>query len=295
MSTDLMQSLGNNVSADDLELANRAMQEGGGVQLPFPTVFAWAHNGSKKMSKVGGVDFHGGWHINADGLEEMSESGELFTPFDKLTWKKETQNEGMASAYDVYTSRVLNIAPIAWRMSWLDKEGKNRAPDFDQSHTRSHLQYLCLLGQVISDGDKKQVQLIAPAVISVKGFGQTRALKEALGAWRKVIDPLRGGMNAKKLPAYTWWLTIGTHGDQPTFETVGKGSQTNDITPLKAIILNDKPTAEWMGARFIGTENFVLATSLLKESQDWLKAWKQPTTTKPVIEEPIDPQHEDLM
>jgi hypothetical protein len=281
MTTDLKQQLGELDQAwlDDM---NKALQDGAGVQLPFPAISIWAHNGERKMAalaKTSPVSYFGGWHLDALKLQEMNESGDLHVPIEKLPYLL-TEQQGSDEAYNVFETRVIHFAPLAYRMSWLSKDGRSRTPQYNETHGRSHLQYLGLLFSPV----ESEMRYVCPAVISVKGKGQTEAVKAALGAWKKVIDAVRKDINAVGLPLSAFCLSLGTTGDKPEFQAIGAGSQTSDITPIKAVMKVEKTDAEYISKRFIGAGNFTKAAQMLKEASDWLEAWKQAAATSPVAQ-----------
>jgi len=269
MTTDLAAQLGE-MDAAWLDEMNKAMQDSGGVQLPFSALNIWAHNGKKAMAPLKSdspVSYFGGWHIDQAKFDEMCESGDItLSPGWKLV-----EMQGEQDAYTVYETRIIHVAPISYRLSWLSKDGRSRTPKYDDAHSRSHIQYLCLIGAA----DEGQMKYLCPGVISVKGKGQTEAIKSAFAVWRKAIDANRKEMNAQRLPLFSWWMTLGTSGDQPEFVSIGSGSQTSPITPIKAVMRVDKPDAAYISKRFIGAQNFATATQLFREAHDWLNAWKE--------------------
>ena len=196
-------------------------------------------------------------------------------PIDQTGWTHANKAGRDGKDYEAYETRALHLAPIGRRLSWLSKDGKSRMPDYDPEHSRSHLQLLCLVGTTIKVADRHEIAYVAPAVVSVKGKGQTEAIKDALSTWGRSIDGLRVGMNAKGVPLFAWWMTIGTRGDAD-FVRMGTGSTTGEVTPVKALMATEKLTAEQMGARFIGRHTFALAADLLAQAMEWLAAWKTP-------------------
>lgn len=277
---DLKEQLGE-LDQSFLDDMNKALQDGAGVQLPFAAINIWAHNGEKKMAplaKESPVSYFGGWHIDALKLQDMNESGDLCVPIEKLPWKlSEQQSNSGDEAYNVFESRVIHVAPIAYRLSWLSKDGKSRTPQYDESHSRSHLQYLCMIYTVIDNA----LRYVCPGVISVKGKGQTEAIKASFATWKKSIDAVRREINAQGLPLSAFVLSIGTQGDKPEFQTIGQGNQTSDITPIKAVMSVEKADAEYIAKRFVGAGNFTKAAQMLKDSREWLDAWKQAATSAP--------------
>lgn len=275
---------------DDYHRMQQAMQDNAGIQLPFLHMQAWAANGQRNarpMAQTSPVSYYGGWNINADSLEEMQQSGELTVMIDQTGWTKSTKSGRDNKDYSVYETRVLHLAPIGRRMSWITKDGKSRMPDYSPEHSRSHLQILCLVGCTVDTGSGKGIHCVGPGVISVKGKGQTEALNAAFAAWKRSIDSLRPAMNAKGLPLFSWWMTIGTRGEAE-FESIGQGNTKSDITPLRALMADGKLELAHMAPRFIGKPNFDYALTLLDQSQEWLAAWKQPAQMQAGAAEPTN-------
>jgi hypothetical protein len=248
-----------------------AMKNGGGVQLPFNTATVWPRNGSRQFQQFAQqspVSYFGGWNIDDERITELSEAGEFAIPLDKVSWQrmKMTADSG---DYIVYETRALHLSIIGYRMSWLAKDGRSRVQNYDQNHTRSHVQYLAIVGMA-SEG---KIVPACVATVSVKGKAQTEAMKTSIAAWRKAIDAHRRELNVGKLPLAAFWVTIGTSGDKPDFVTVGKDRNTKEVTPMRAIIPQGF-TAENAAARFVGKETLRLGYDYLKQADEWLKAWK---------------------
>ena len=59
---------------------DQGMRASGGVELPFPVVYLWAHNGQPSYTNVGGALYYGGWATKADDLSEFSADQGLDIP-----------------------------------------------------------------------------------------------------------------------------------------------------------------------------------------------------------------------
>lgn len=274
---DLRSQLGQGYTEEDYQKMTKGMR-GDAVALPFAHLVIWAFNGDRKAkpaAQQSPTSYFGGWNMDADATDEIADN--MLVRPDHTGWIK-TERNSRGKDYTVYETRHLHVAPIARRLSWVDKDGRSRTPDYDQVHRRSHLQVLALVGCTMDVGGQKHIECVAPAVLSVKGQGQTESLKEAFAKWSRAIDALRPQMNAKGLPLSSWWLTIGTRGDAE-FKLMGKGKDTSEITPLRALLATEKLTAEQMGSRFVGPDNFKLAKQLFEEAQPWVEAWKTPSAS----------------
>lgn len=279
-----MLDYGQDVTQEDLAAMGQAMTNGSGIQLPFAALNLWPHNGTKEFAQFAQqapVSYFGGWHMDAEKLEQMS--GQFPVSLDKLPWRK-TELQGDRNTYTVYESRVIHIAPIAFRTSWVG-EDRSRKPEYDPSHQRSHTQYLTLIGVKI---DNNPVQMLCPAVVTVKGMYQSLAIKTALNDWGKLIHRFKAELKAQNLPPAAFWHSIGTVGNTANFEQTKKGAI---VTPVKAVMIPDNPTAEWLAQRFVGGANLAIAVRLMKEAKDWLEAWKKPVASRlPAVDEPPMPE-----
>lgn len=289
MSVDLRSQLGTGYTDDDYQRLNQGMTSGQ-ASLPFAHLTIWAFNGSRRAkaaAQQSPTSYYGGWNMDADVTSELATQGNLRVGLDHTGWIRTDKDARGGKSYTVYETRSLHIAPIAKRLSWMDKEGRSRTPEYDDVHRRSHLQVLALVGCTQEVGGKFHIEYVSPAVLSVKGQGQTDALREATLKWSRAIDGLRSQMNARGLPLFSWWMTIGTRGEAE-FKTMGKNKDVSEITPLRALMATETLTAEQMGLRFVGSDNFKLAAQLFEESTAWVNAWKSPNDlTKPKL---LDPQ-----
>lgn len=281
-----MLDYGQDITQEDLAAMGQAMSNGSGVQLPFEALNLWPHNGDKKLAqfqKEAPVSYFGGWHIDSEKLESMSSNFPI--ALERLPWRK-IEMQGDRNSYTVYETRVVHIAPIAFRISWVG-EDRSRKPEYDAQHPRSHTQYLCLIS-VKADAQDAGVQMLCPAVVTVKGMYQSLAVKAALNDYGKVIHKFKAELKAQNLPPAAFWHSIGTTGATANFEQTKKGAI---VTPVKAVMIPEQPTAQWLAGRFIGGANLAIAARLMKEAKDWLEAWKKPSASRvATIDEPPMPE-----
>lgn len=280
MTTDLLATLG--IDEATIDQMNQALAGGEGIQLPFPAVYLWATSGKRNMKQLGGVSYFGGWSTDAFKLEEMAESGDLCVSLDKLGLRK-AERSGEHGDYAVYETREIIVSPIARRESWTNEERGSRSPVYDPINSRSHLQVLALLGAVV----ESEVYYVAPAVLTAKGMQSSR-VKSALGEWAKAVQPFAKGLNVKKVPLSSLWITLGTRGTEPTFEEVGKRT-TNTITPIRALIKPDMELAD-ITKHIVGSANFAISRDLLQQAHEWLNAWKEPTANGDAAPEMPEPE-----
>lgn len=282
-SVDVRGQIGEGYTDEDYQKMQEGMRDGSGIELPFAHLVAWAFNGDSRLSavaKTSPTSYYGGWNFDYDKAKEMNESGMLKLGLDHTGWIMTERDSREQKKYKTYETRSLHVAPICKRFSWISKDGKSRIPEYNTLHPRSHLQILALVGVTTHIGPTAEIAYVAPCILSVKGKGQTVALGEALMKWCRNIDALRTEMNAKGIPYFAWWQTIGTRGDTPEFQMMGSGKDKSAITPLRAIMATEKLTAEHMGKRFVGKELFALAADLAKQAEEWRNAWKTPITER---------------
>ena len=276
MTTDLMKEL-EGLEQHAVDVLNQASQDEGGVRLPFSTLYTHVVNGDPKLkdSKCPALHF-GGFSMDADRLGAMIDLGELeaypagWTSYIGVSGEKE---------WNALGSRTITVAVIKGRQSWLDKTGYERSPVYTETTTRRHLQYLC--GLAVGGA------YYAPVVVTAKGF-QAQRILESIDAWQRAIRPFLKELNATKLPRSAFWFTIGTNGDKPEWEMVGKEA-TNRITPIRAL-LPPKMDAEIVKSRFVGPENLRRLAEMFEQAKDWLEAWKTPQAPPPPETEPEAPE-----
>lgn len=277
--TDLMKDL------EDLELyalskLNEAAQESSGTRLPFFSLYAHIINGNPQLKESKcAARYFGGFSTDADKMAEAVENGDI--PAYPAGWVSYTGASG-EKEFPAMGTRAITVAVIKGRQSWLDKDGKSRAPDYDAQHSRRHLQYLCAYANAGS--------FFSPIVLTAKGHQVDRLIK-SVEAWERAIAPHRKALNATKLPRSAFWFTIGTSGEKPVFEEVGK-TTTHMITPVTAIVPPEMKTADVAG-RFVGKDNVRLFAEFYEKAQEWLTAWKAPEQVQnyepepPQVEEPF--------
>jgi len=246
------------------------MEHGGSIQLPFAAPFVYVQNGNPQLKAAGGVSYFGGWSTDKDAMDEcLKETGQELPKY--FTAEEMTSSEGKPLSN--YASRFVVCAPIAFRESWI--KNKDRYPEY-QEGTRRHVQMIAYLADSWIEGEKgKRQRLYAPwgpVVLTAKGY-QAKNILDAFGAWIHMTKDVRRVI-APEVPAYFFSACLGTFGEEPNFQRVGKGAQTSLITPIE---LYQPPTMDEAVVRrlFVGEAVYTIMSDCKEQAKDWLVAWKE--------------------
>jgi hypothetical protein len=88
------------------------------------------------------------------------------------------------------------------------------------------------------------------------------------------------------VPAWCFYLALGTFGKERQAMNVGKPGAQSPITPISAFI-HDRFNEDLMASLFVGSEVANVMSELQDQARDWLNAWKQ---GEPVaVDEEIEP------
>lgn len=237
---------------------NDGMQLGGGIELPFFAPVIWCMNGDARLKQLGGASYFGGWACKAEDIEAAKQMGNPIPH--GFTLGDITAADGKSFA--AYTSRSVLVAPIAVRTAWVTQAG-TRTAHFVQGG-RQHTQAVCYLAS--KNGETSPW---GPVVLSAKGF-QAKNLSGAFSAWSKHTASLRHKI-APDVPAWCFYLAVGTFGNDRKQVMVGKSSQS-PITPISAY-LPDNLTEETMTKLFVGQKIAEAMVQYLDDSKEWLDAW----------------------
>jgi hypothetical protein len=125
---------------------------------------------------------------------------------------------------------------------------------------------------VIKSGDNGNsiYQPWGPAVLSAKGF-QVKNLLGSFGAWDKHTSTLRRKI-AVGVPAWCFYLAVGTFGKDRHQVMVGSGSQS-PITPVGAY-LPENLSEETLSKLFVGQQVAEAMVQYMDGAADWLSAWR---------------------
>lgn len=256
------------------EKLNEGMEETGGVELPFYAPYLWTINGNPQLKKLANAQYYGGWATKMDDMIEfISQYGHKDLPagFDNVEISPKN-----GAAFDAMIARHVVVAPIATRKSWIvgADNGSTRYNGY-QEGGRLHVQALVLLA---SKQDSEYTPF-GPVVLSAKGF-QGKNLENAFSDWKRHTAAHRKQI-APGVPAWCFYLAIGTFGNELKTKLVGRKNAQSPITPLSAYLPKGL-TAETLEGLFVGETLAEEMAEYLEQSEEWLKAWKtigvDPTT-----------------
>ncbi len=254
-------------AADLIDAANT----GDSIQLPFPALNLWVHNGKSDMKmnadRVPALYF-GGFACNEEQYDELIASGDM-QPMAKWGLAEFASTSG--EDYTNYLTRAIWIAPIAGRESWLNGNDNSRYHHFkrETGHTRQHIQILCALG-VMDEGGT--ITHNGMCVVSAKGY-QGKYLRKALKAFWKGSLEARKAANAagSSITPAMFWHRIGTFGNTPDYQMMGSGQKKSSITPVTA---SPNPIApEHIQKLFVGLDLIKLFNEKRFDAEEWLHAW----------------------
>ena len=259
----------------DLNLAKKldlGMRAGETVELPFPVVYVWALNGQASYKSQGGALYYGGWACKTEDLQGTADQQGLSIPAD---WKQVTIASRDGGEFEAFTSRSILVAPIGKRLSWL-LDGK-RSADYMEGGRR-HLQVLAYMAEGRGENGRKQFIPWGPVVLTAKGY-QARNLLDAFARWEKATAQIRWKV-APGVPAWCFYLALGTFGKERQPVNVGKPGAQSPITPITAFI-HERYNDELLTNLFVGNEVASIMSDLQDQAADWLNAWKGSTPAGP--------------
>lgn len=251
----------------DLNLAKKldlGFRAGEAVELPFPVVYIWALNGQASYKSQGGALYYGGWACKAEDLQSTTDQQGLSIPAD---WKQVTIASRDGGEFEAFTTRNLLVAPIGKRLSWLH-DGK-RSSEYIEGGRR-HLQVLAYMAEGRGENGRKEFVPWGPVVLTAKGY-QARNLLDAFARWDKATAQIRW-KSAPGVPAWCFYMALGTFGKERQSLNVGKPGAQSPITPI-SVYLNERYTDELLASLFVGNEVASIMSDLQDQAGDWLNAW----------------------
>ncbi len=260
----------------DNELARKldqGMRAGDTVDLPFPVVYIWALNGQTGYKQQGGALYYGGWACKVDDIQSAAEQQGLQVPSE---WKRVTIASRDGGEFEAYTTRSIVVAPIGKRESWL-LDGQ-RYPAYTEGGRR-HLQVLAYLSEAHGENGSRQLYPWGPVVLTAKGY-QARNLLDAFSKWNKATAQTRW-KSAPGVPAWCFYLSIGTYGKERQVVSVGKPGAQSPITPI-GVFNYDHMDEEILNSLFVGNETAARMAELQDLSIEWLNAWKGKASAEPL-------------
>jgi hypothetical protein len=240
------------------------------TELPFPVVYIWTINGQINYKTQGGALYYGGWACKANDLQLISEQRESSIPVD---WKLVTIAGRDGDEFEAYTTRNIIIAPIGKRESWL-YDGKRSSVYIEGG--RRHLQVLAYLAEAHGDAGNRQFSPWGAVVLTAKGY-QARNLLDAFAYWHKITSQIRWKV-APGVPAWCFYMSLGTFGKERQAINVGKPGAQSPITPV-TVYVPDHLTSDLISSLFVGEEIAQKMADLHDQAADWLNAWEAASTT----------------
>lgn len=235
----------------------------GATRLPFQALTLRALRGDSKLKGVKpDARYFGGWAYNADDARKLVNDGDLRVD---PAWTV-YEAEGEKGPYTEAAHRVAHVAVIKGRMRWVNDMNR----EFNTKYfpgSRMHIQYLVGLFKL----NQGVPEFAGMAMLTAKGH-QASNLQKAIDEYSGFIRLANSADAAlARLPRPAWIMTLGTQGDKPIFETVGKGNATSTITPIKAVLPKD---AAEMTKRRVADDALEFMAQKFDAAQQWLGAWK---------------------
>lgn len=250
------------LQGDTAERLNGGIQVGGTIELPFFTPRFWALNGDARLMALGGAQYFGGFAVSAEDMAQAQEDWGV--DLNTIPFAKSNQITADGKTIEVYTARNLIVAPITIRTTWTQKEG-GRFSQYVQG-TRQHVQAIAYLAV---KSKEQPYQPLGPIMMSAKGY-QAKNLMDAFSAWDRQTKQVRGKI-APGVPAWCFYLAVGTFGNERKQLMVGKTSQS-PITPISAYIPKEI-NEQLIESLFVGEPIALLMADYLEQSREWLHAY----------------------
>jgi hypothetical protein len=247
---------------------DQGMRSGDTAELPFPAVFIWALNGQASYKSQAGALYYGGWACKSNDLQITADQQGLALP---LNWQPVTISSRDGGEFAAHTTRHIVVAPIGKRLSWLH-EGKRHSAYLEGG--RRHLQVLAYLADVRSADGGKEISPWGAVVLTAKGY-QARNLLDAFTKWERATAQVRRKV-APGVPAWCFYMSIGTFGKDRHAVKVGKPGAQSPITPISAFV-PEQITDEMIESLFVGNETAARMADLQDQAAEWLKAWQEPS------------------
>jgi hypothetical protein len=287
------------VNQNTADALNQGMAIGGTIELPFTAPFFYWMNGNQQMRAMQQQVpplYYGGWAADGEMFETAIEENGDVAGVEMFAADMTSKN---GKQYLAYTTRLLVLAPISYRSCWMlgDGPATTRFSEYTKG-ARHHVQLLALLAKKTATAYEPW----GPVVLSAKGY-QAQNLLSAAKDWDKELSKVRKE-HAPKVPAWGFWMGVGTFGAEIKVEMVGQGSAKSPITPLRLGTFKEY-NLDLLKKFFVGKAALDSMADYLAQSQEWLGAWKKnnvpatngngpaapgPYSEPPMPEEPPDDQ-----
>jgi hypothetical protein len=263
---------------------DQGMRSGDPAELPFPAVFIWALNGQPSYKSQGGALYYGGWACKSNDLQSTADQQGLALP---ANWQTVTISSRDGGEFPAHATRNIVVAPIGKRLSWLH-EGRRHATYIEGG--RRHLQVLAYLADVRTVNGVKEIAPWGPVVLTAKGY-QARNLLDTFTKWERATAQARRKI-APGVPAWCFYISIGTFGKERQAINVGKPGTQSPITPITAFI-PELISEELVESLFVGQDTAAKMADIQDQAAEWLKAWKEPSPADSLEDQEIGLGQED--
>lgn len=277
-SNDLLNGNGQTFDPTAIGGIDDSMVMDGGPLFP---ILQW-HSGDRKMRKVGGMDYQGGFFVKTDAIED-----ELMVA---AGWEKAEWTHDGGKLENGWYRRQAALAIVAMRERWeVFAVGSSRPLVFPwnkydeakkQGSPRSRLQVLAIVRGLESAG---------PVVVTLRGMsalafkGRNGDGASALAKFQQTVitaanqKSAAAGQRGKRWPLFAFWLPVGADRDQdgtPRFTTVGSGNSTSEIVVPIAIGLPAKADAVNLNTFYVGNDLLeVCKATWVDAESNWTHAW----------------------
>lgn len=261
------------LSKDIADRLNEGVDVGGGNQLPFVAPLAFFRNGNAALKELKNAAYYGGWIIKSLDMDETIRAYNMDQH--PAEWKQVEISPKEGEPFSGYMTRHVVVAPIAFRSAWKHKDTGVIYPeggDYVQD-TRHVAQALVYAATKVTEGKDVFYQPTFPLVLSVRGY-QVTNLKSAFQTWNKYTASARKTY-APGVPAWCFYLAVGTFGTEFKSISVGKGSQKSPITPVVPY-LPETITEQTLEVLFVGEGMAGTMADMVEDSKEWVNSWKTP-------------------
>lgn len=257
---------------------NQGLAQDGGIRLPFTAPLVWWVNGNaqnKALAKATPAMYYGGWMMEESHMDDAAvEFGGIPAGFVKTDFVNHKGDE-----IPTYSARAIVMAPMAYRVAWVNKGSYGVRYQQYQPGTSMHVQMLALLGTTTAN---KTYTPWGPVVLSAKAF-QAGNLTDATKAWANLINPVLRKAGSKTPPS-AFWMGVGTFGEFAQ-KMVGKSGAQSPITPIALYQPPaEKVNVEFLKTIFTGKDTVAKMADYIAQAAEWLNAWKQPARDNGPVE-----------
>ena len=256
------------------------MRTGGedGIRLPFSAPLLSWRNGNPALSDLGDENpkYSGGWELSKESWEKVKADVPPLPALFKLYSLKGKE------AYDAFLAKQIVIFPVGLRERALMKQDGRDVPvkRFTKG-SRQHIQMLAYLATVTDGGFKPW----GPVILSAKS-NSAQAIKQCFEDFKELA---KKELDNIRVPYHRFWLRLGTP-IPPKFVTVGKGSDTSDVTPCYLMSPQGGWTLDALKHAYIGADMIAKAGELQMLAAEWLndKQWALGTQATPAVNNPLN-------